>query len=307
MILDPICESTRREVLRLRARIPVEALRARAKSAPPARDFARAISGPPLNLIAEIKKASPSAGLLRTRLTPARIARAYRDAGASAVSVVTERSHFRGDPAWIPAVRKASGLPVLMKDFFLDPWQIVRARALGADAILLIVRILAPRDLKAMLALSRDLGMEPLVECHEASEVREARRAGARIVGVNCRDLDTLDVDLSRSLRMARLLDNLEPVPGWLLTICQSAGPATPGSFLCLRFDIVKLLWNNDLTIMKADRTRRSWWYGTCKGRGIHTQEIGASPTNRRLPRRPRCARPPPPRASRRRAARRPV
>ena len=206
MILDPICESTRREVARLRARTPIEAIRARARSAPPPRDFARALAGPPLRLIAEIKKASPSAGLLRPRLSPERIARAYRDAGAAAISVVTERRFFAGDPRWIPIVRKASNLPVLMKDFFLDPWQIVRARTLGADAILLIARILAPSDLKAMLALSRDLGMEPLVECHTASEVCAAAKAGARIVGVNCRDLDTLEVDLGRTLRMARLL-----------------------------------------------------------------------------------------------------
>lgn len=207
MILDAICENKRREIARARARVSIEELRARARRAPDPRGFAGALEGgPPARMIAEVKKASPSRGLLRPGLQPVPCARAYRAAGAAAISVVTDRAFFRGDPAWIPAVREAAGRPVLMKDFFLDPWQAHLARSLGADAILLIVRILPPGDLRALLRLARDLGMEPLVECHAEDEIRAAARAGARVFGVNSRDLDTLKVDLGRALRMGRRL-----------------------------------------------------------------------------------------------------
>lgn len=164
-----------------------------------------ASSGPaavdPVRFLCEIKRASPSAGEIRPGADASRIAEAYRDAGASGISLVTEESFFGGRPEDLPGVREA-GLPVLMKDFFVDPWQVGHARALGADAILLIVALDDRPLLEELRAAARELGLEVLVEVHEASELELAWRLAPELCGVNHRDLRTFEIDLALGERL---------------------------------------------------------------------------------------------------------
>jgi indole-3-glycerol phosphate synthase len=158
-------------------------------------DFARALSGPGLALIAEIKRASPSAGDIAPDVDPVAQARAYERGGASAISVLTEPEHFKGSLDDLRAVREAVMVPVLRKDFICHPLQVWEARAAGADAILLIVAALSQRELVALADLAETLGMGTLVETHDADEVARAVDGGARVLGINTRNLATLEVD----------------------------------------------------------------------------------------------------------------
>lgn len=168
---------------------------------PPVRDFEAALrEGPSPRIIAEFKRASPSAGPIREDADPAKIAAAYERAGASAISVLTDR-HFDGRLADLEAARAATSLPILRKDFILDRSQIVEARQAGADAILLIVAALEPPILKQLIDFAHDLSLHVLCEAHDGHEVDRAMSAGARIVGVNNRDLKTFDVDREVALR----------------------------------------------------------------------------------------------------------
>jgi indole-3-glycerol phosphate synthase len=167
----------------------------------PVRQFAAALRGGGLSVIAEFKRKSPSAGVIRAGADPAEIARAYQRAGASAISVLTDRAFFDGDPAHVAQVKAAVSLPVLRKDFLLDERDVSDSRAMGADAVLLIARILDDAALAAMLGAARALGMDALVETHDDAEIARAIAAGAEIIGVNHRDLDTLRIDLSLSAR----------------------------------------------------------------------------------------------------------
>ena len=164
-------------------------------AASPPRDFARALSSPGLALIAEIKRASPSAGDINPGVDVAEQARAYERGGAAAISVLTEPTHFDGSLDDLRIVRGSVSVPVLRKDFISHPLQVWEARAAGADAILLIVAALDQRDLVSLYDLAETLGMAALVETHEADEVARAADAGARIVGINTRNLATLEVD----------------------------------------------------------------------------------------------------------------
>jgi indole-3-glycerol phosphate synthase len=159
-----------------------------------------------LSVIAEFKRRSPSGGLIRPDATPAEIAHLYAAGGAAALSVLTDAPYFGGSDADLVEARGASTLPVLRKDFVIDPYQIHEARSIGADAVLLIVRALSNSDLRAFLELSRDLELDALVETHSADEVRRALDAGARLIGVNNRDLDTLVTDVSLALRLRALV-----------------------------------------------------------------------------------------------------
>jgi len=241
-VLDDIVSWNRVELARRRERVPLPELEARAAREPPPRDFAGALRpnspalftrgeggagssslppraegsrqerrgagelGPSPRLIAEAKKASPSKGLLAADFDPARLAREYAAGGAAAISVLTEPHFFQGDPAYLAVAKRAAPLPALRKDFLFDPYQVVEARALGADAVLLIVAILDGGLLGEMLALAGSLGMAALVEVHDAPEVDRALAAGARIVGVNNRDLRTFEVDLETTRRLRALL-----------------------------------------------------------------------------------------------------
>lgn len=204
--LDRIVEATRHRLAAQRAAIPLDTQRARAQAAPPARDFAGALRPARFGsarLIAEIKRASPSKGLLANDFDPVARARAFESGGAAAISVLTEPEFFLGSLAHLSAVREAVSLPILRKDFVLDPYQLYEARAAGADAVLLICALLDDAELRQLLDLARSLGMEALVEAHDADEARRAVAVGARVIGVNSRDLRTffMDPDIVARLR----------------------------------------------------------------------------------------------------------
>lgn len=206
-ILDAIVASSRRSAGAREARTPRAAL-----PTPPAREsgaFRRALHGGRLagpRVIAECKRRSPSKGVLRRDYDPAAIAAGYERAGAAAISVLTEPTFFDGALAHLEAVRAAVTLPVLRKDFIVTPYQIAEARAAGADAVLLIVAALDDRTLRDLLAVSRDAQVDALVEVHSAAELARAAEAGATIIGVNSRNLHTLDVDTSLFEQLAEAM-----------------------------------------------------------------------------------------------------
>ena len=203
-VLDAILARTRERVATEQGRRPLGYAHPAVKAAPPVRPFAEAIARPGrLNVIAEHKRRSPSRGAIREDLLPAHVARLYEGAGAAAISVLTDLPFFGGRMAHLEEVRGATGVPVLRKDFVLDPWQVWEARAAGADAVLLIVAALTASELTGLLAVAREAGMDVLVEVHDRGELDRALAAGARIVGVNNRDLKTLAVSLDTALALA--------------------------------------------------------------------------------------------------------
>ena len=202
--LEQIVAQRRQEVAQAKAAADLAALRRQAEAHRP-RGFRRALEAASRTrpaVIAELKKASPSKGVLRGSFPVGRLATALAAGGAAALSVLTEERHFQGSLLDMRVARKATGLPVLRKDFIVDPWQVWEARATDADSFLLIVAILEDAELSALLALGRDLGMEPLIEVHTRGEVSRAVEASARILGVNNRDLRTLDVHPETSLEL---------------------------------------------------------------------------------------------------------
>ena len=203
-ILDQIVATKRREIEVARAARSEEDLRRQvARHAPPPLDFLAAMRGPgAIRLIAEVKKASPSAGVIRQAFDPVEIAATYQAHGAAAISVLTDAEFFQGSLEYLRSVRAAVGLPLLRKDFILDPYQLLEARAAGADAILLISECLDPSSLKRLLQQATDLGLTSLVESYEADNVQRAIDAGALLLGINNRDLRTFEVDLERTLRI---------------------------------------------------------------------------------------------------------
>ncbi|MFQ5679184.1 MAG: bifunctional indole-3-glycerol phosphate synthase/phosphoribosylanthranilate isomerase [Gemmatimonadota bacterium] len=200
-ILDAILAAKRAEISRLRGQ--ERGLARRAADAPPARAFEPALRlGDRVAVIAEFKRRSPSAGPLAPEANVADVVAAYERGGASALSVLTDRSHFGGSLADLRAARDAASIPVLRKDFLLEPVQLLESRAAGADAVLLIARALEDGRLREMVAAGEELGMAALVEVHDREEVERALAAGARIVGVNARDLASFEVDLPRALEL---------------------------------------------------------------------------------------------------------
>lgn len=180
----------------------IDELRAAALAAPPRREFEAGLRAPGLSVIAEIKRRSPSRGIIDDGLIPAQRAASYQEGGAAAVSVLTEKDHFSGSLGDLTAVRSAVELPVLRKDFILHPAQVWESRASGADAVLLIVAILDDPMLRDLLETSRRAGLSALVEVHGEGEAKRAVAAGARIIGVNNRDLTTFEVDLANAERV---------------------------------------------------------------------------------------------------------
>ncbi len=208
MILDDIVEHKRREVDEAKRRNPIEKLRERVAPRESG-GFRKAVGQPGrLCLIAEIKKASPSRGVIRADFDPAAIARSYADGGASAISVLTDAKYFQGDVAHLVQARDESGLPVLRKDFIIDEYQIWESAAIGADAALLIVAALDAGQLKDYLQLAGEVGLDALVEAHDAAEIETALDAGAEIVGINNRDLRTFKTDIETTLRLAERIPN---------------------------------------------------------------------------------------------------
>lgn len=201
-ILSRIVVTKQTEVAMLRP--ATDDLRARAQEGPPPRGFAAALRRDDrVRLLAEIKRRSPSAGPIRPGATPAEVALDYAEGGAAALSVLTDRDYFDGDLSALRDARAAVDLPLLRKDFIIDPLQVYEARAAGADAILLIVRILDDARMTDLLGLATDLGMDSLVEVHDGEELERALAAGARLVGVNNRDLRTFTTDLELTFRLA--------------------------------------------------------------------------------------------------------
>jgi indole-3-glycerol phosphate synthase len=186
------------------------ALMARVSAMPPAKDLEAALTvGEPPALIAEVKRASPSAGMIAEDVNPSVLARAYQAGGAAAVSVLTEPRHFQGSLADLQAVRSSVSIPVLRKDFLIHPSQVIEARASGADAVLLIVAALTDAQLRALREAARDVGLATLVETHSDEDLRRALDSNAKLIGVNARDLETLEVDVAGALaRVGRVPDD---------------------------------------------------------------------------------------------------
>jgi indole-3-glycerol phosphate synthase len=215
-VLDRIIEARRAAIAHRKKSVPETALRFGVKHAKPVRDFAAALTRDSLNVISELKKASPSRGLSRADFNPVELAKALEAAGAAALSVLTEEEFFQGELKYMRDARGAVGLPVLRKDFIVDPWQVWEARAADADSFLLIVAGLTDQVLSELLALGRELGMEPLVEVHTREELTRALAAGARILGVNNRDLRTLEVRVQTSE------DLIAAIPDECVAVCES-------------------------------------------------------------------------------------
>jgi indole-3-glycerol phosphate synthase len=206
-ILSRIVEHKRDGLGVLRARLP-ELERAAEARAASRRDFHAALLGRTPAMIAEIKKASPSKGMLASAVDPAALARAYQRGGAAALSVLTDEQFFQGNLGDLEIAREAAALPVLRKDFTLEEAHVVEAAAAGADAVLLIAAILTARELRRLRQLASRFGMAALVEVHDEEELEAALDAGAEIIGVNNRNLHTFDVDLATSIRLAGRIPN---------------------------------------------------------------------------------------------------
>lgn len=216
-ILDRIMDTKRREVAAARAALPDAALERRAADLPPARDFTAAVGRTGgVNVIAEVKKASPSAGVIRADFDPVAVARIYERHGAAAISVLTDVEYFQGSLAYLTAVRAAVGVPVLRKDFVLDRYQLLEARCAGADAALLIAECLPGDELATLQRQATELGLHTLVELHDAHELPRVLACGARVIGINNRDLRTF------TTRLEQTLDLLPHIPADRVVVSES-------------------------------------------------------------------------------------
>jgi indole-3-glycerol phosphate synthase len=218
MILDDIAASTKKRVARTREHLPLETIRDQARSFPHSSSltFEQALAAPGLSFICEVKKASPSKGLIARDFPYLHIAAEYEAAGAAAISVLTEPEFFLGSDAYLREIAALVRIPVLRKDFIIDEYQIYEAKLLGASAVLLICTLLDTRTLAAYITLAAGLGLSALVETHAEDEVKSAVEAGARIIGINNRDLSTFQVDLSTTGRLRQL------IPEGILTVSES-------------------------------------------------------------------------------------
>jgi indole-3-glycerol phosphate synthase len=204
-ILDNIVADKKRELAGLKRGTPLAALKERASQYKPL-DFKDAISGNGMKLIAEVKKASPSKGLLCSDFKPAEMARIYEQSGAAAISVLTEIKYFQGSIEYLASIRESVRLPLLRKDFIFDEYQIYESAVYGADALLLIAAILNQKQLAQLLGLSHSLGMACLVEVHDGAEVEKALQSGAEIIGINNRDLRTFKTDIETTHKLRALV-----------------------------------------------------------------------------------------------------
>lgn len=226
MILDKILQDKRAEVDYRSSSRPLDELLAVIRDLPSARDFVSALTSCPgrtarvpmdrVRLIAEVKKASPSKGLIRPDFDPVTIAKRYEESGASAISVLTDEKYFQGKLEYLQMVHSAVKIPCLRKDFIIDRYQVYEARAAEADAILLIVAALSKEDISSLMALTSELGMASLVETHNAAEMEIALEIGAKVIGINNRDLQTFHTTIDTSIKLAA------DVPGDRILVAES-------------------------------------------------------------------------------------
>jgi indole-3-glycerol phosphate synthase len=207
-ILDQIVENTRQETAARKALRPMDTVMADAATAAPPRDFAGALRQETVALVAEVKHASPSRGVLIEPFDPLALGLIYAQNGAAAISVLTDERFFQGHLDHLTTVREAVSVPALRKDFIVEPYQVYEARAAGADAILLIAAVLADAELADLHALALDIGLTPLVEVHNEAEMARALRVGPKVLGINNRDLKTFTVDTGLTARLVRLIPN---------------------------------------------------------------------------------------------------
>jgi len=204
-ILDKIISHKKIEIEERKQEVALNVLKAKLTKADKTRPFKEAISKPGgMNLIAEIKKASPSRGVIRADFDPVEMAEVYEKNGAAVISVLTDKKFFQGSINFLPEVRRVTGIPLLRKDFIIDEYQIYESRVYGADALLLIAAVLSREEMDSFLSLSRYLDMDCLVEVHTEGEVKKVLETSARIVGINNRNLETFEVDLSTTLRLKK-------------------------------------------------------------------------------------------------------
>lgn len=207
MILNEIIAHKKAELDRLKADFPVkglvQGLKMRIKQLPPPRDFIKAITGKDIKIIAEVKKASPSKGIIKKDFNPVEIAKIYELNGAAAISVLTEEKYFHGHIDYLREIKEAISLPVLRKDFIFDEYQIYESRAAGADALLLIARVLEKKEIERFLDLSHNLGMSCIVEAHDEEELEKVLSTKAKLIGINNRDLKTFKTDIKTTLNLA--------------------------------------------------------------------------------------------------------
>lgn len=247
-ILDTIIAHKQTEVQARQWKIPMRELAARRSAAPPPRDFLAALQAPkvgPVTLIAEVKKSSPSAGIIRADFDPVAIAKEYEAGGASCLSVLTDEKFFQGHDDYLKAVRQVVPLPVIRKDFIIDVWQVYEAWALGADAVLLIVAVLTPAQIMDIQSLIHDLGMAALVEVHTEAEMEVALAANAKLVGINSRNLNTFVTDLGTVERLAAM------VPAGVTLVAES-GIKTPADVKRVAAAGAKAILVGE-TLMRAD------------------------------------------------------
>ncbi|HMC64216.1 MAG TPA: indole-3-glycerol phosphate synthase TrpC [Gemmataceae bacterium] len=244
-ILDQIVASKRRELAAARARLPERELERRLNQAPPVRDFRSALEKPDgIQIIAEVKRASPSAGVLRADFDPVAIARIYEQHGAACISVLTDEPFFQGHLSYLSAIRAAVTVPLLRKDFILDRYQLLEARVAGADAVLLIAEILDDAELPVLLREVANLGMQALVELYDAKNLDRVLASGARLIGINNRDLRTFDT------RLKHTLDLLPRVPPGCCIVSES-GIRSRGDAIRLEAGGVKAILVGE-TLMRA-------------------------------------------------------
>jgi indole-3-glycerol phosphate synthase len=219
-VLARIASDRRRRIAEMQQRVAGHVLRARLTSIAPAGRLERALrrggAGRPLRLLCEIKRASPSRGVLNNAVDPVAMAKVYEQGGAAAISIVTEPDHFRGDLEWMNRVRAAVALPLLLKDFVLDSYQLLDAAVRGADGVLLLASLLSDVQLQRLIGEARLLGLDALVEVHDADELKRSIRAGATLVGINNRDLRTFEVNLGTSIEL------LPEVPPLVTAVAES-------------------------------------------------------------------------------------
>ncbi len=210
MILDDIIFNKRQEVTSLKVRFSGKDSKKLTRSIPKPRNFLKAFKKGKFSLIAEIKKASPSAGVIRQDFEPITLAKAYEESGAAALSVLTDEKFFQGKLENLKFAKESTTIPVLRKDFIIDECQVLESRLAGADALLLIARVLEDPQLSRLLGLTESMGMEALVEVHNAEEVERVLKTPSRIVGINNRDLATFQVDLQNAVSLIKKFPELK-------------------------------------------------------------------------------------------------